>query len=283
MRSNKKPSTGVVEYEILWNMTVSLFVISFIEYHRTYKLIKKQAAMEFGPNKKNLIILAIITILTACGLGIYFFSKSDSRTDPNSGIADLSNSSLSNSNSGTAETPVTPRKLDENSAEVITTLPFFARVDDNYFRGSQPLRGGTSVLSQLGIKTIIDLRSKYDYTPEVESESGRLGIKYLRVPLSVWNAPPDEKSEEFLKLISNKDDAPFFVFCVDGVNRTGMMTAIYRLSKCKWSLEASIKEMDERGFNPYYYTLRNYVWTYARKTNPNVVPPTGRRLGSFEK
>ena len=60
------------------------------------------------------------------------------------------------------------------------------------------------------------------------------------------------------------------------------MSAIYRVARYQWSVEQALKEMDEVGFNPYYYSLRSYVWTYARKFNPQAVPLHARRVSAFE-
>jgi hypothetical protein len=43
-----------------------------------------------------------------------------------------------------------------------------------------------------------------------------------------------------------------------------------------------LDEADELGFNPYYYTLRSYVWDYARKFRPDAVPATSRRVSALE-
>lgn len=179
--------------------------------------------------------------------------------------------------------PVVPVRLDEKSAEVQVSLPMFRRLSDGYMRGSEPARGGLSVLSRIGVKTILDLRSDYDYTDEIKVAAERLGFIYRRLPLSVWNPPTDKEANEFVQLVTNKAEGPYFVFCTDGIHRTGEMSAIYRIVQDKWSIEQALAEMDETGFTPYYYNLRNYVWTYARKYRPVAVPPTGRRLSPIEQ
>jgi protein tyrosine/serine phosphatase len=98
--------------------------------------------------------------------------------------------------------------------------------------------------------------------------------------MSVWNPPTDEEAGRFVAFVTDKSKGPFFVFCADGLNRTGEMTAIYRVARSKWTVEQALEEADRLGFNPYYYTLRSYVWDYARKFNPSAVPPGARRLGS---
>jgi len=169
--------------------------------------------------------------------------------------------------------------LDDTSGEVAATLPLFHRTDENYVRGSQPLRGGIGTLSRLGIKTIVDLRSSYDYTDDVREAAEIAGIGYERVPMSVWNPPTDEEANKFVSIVSDSTKGPFFVFCADGLNRTGEMTAIYRIAHDNWNVEKALDEADELGFNPYYYSLRSYVWDYARKFHPSAVPPTGRKMG----
>jgi protein tyrosine phosphatase (PTP) superfamily phosphohydrolase (DUF442 family) len=173
-------------------------------------------------------------------------------------------------------------RLEDTAGEVAATLPLFHRVDDNYLRGSQPLRGGIGTLTRLGVKTIVDLRSIYDHTDEVKETAEIAGLAYQWVPMSVWNPPTDEEASRFVSVVTDTTKGPFYVFCADGLNRTGEMTAIYRVAHDNWTVEKALDEADELGFNPYYYTLRSYVWDYARKFRPAAVPPTGRRVSPIE-
>jgi protein tyrosine phosphatase (PTP) superfamily phosphohydrolase (DUF442 family) len=168
--------------------------------------------------------------------------------------------------------------LDDLSPEVKSSLPHFHRVNENYTRGSKPAGEGVRTLRRLGIKAILDLRSAYDHTDEVRAEAERLGLTYYRLPLSVWYGPSDAEAKKFLSLVSDRCRGPFFVFCSDGIHRTGEMSAIYRIERDRWEVGRALKEMDEIGFSPYYYALRNYVWTYARKFRPEAVPRTARRI-----
>jgi protein tyrosine phosphatase (PTP) superfamily phosphohydrolase (DUF442 family) len=172
--------------------------------------------------------------------------------------------------------------LADTDGEVTATLPLFHRVDENYTRGSQPLRGGIGTLTRLGVKTVVDLRSIYDYTDDVKIAAVANGLGYEWVPMSAWNPPTDEEANKFVSLVTDNTKGPFFVFCADGLNRIGEMTAIYRVAHSKWTVDKALAEADQLGFNPYYYTLRNYVWDYARKFRPSAVPPPGRRVSPLE-
>ena len=157
----------------------------------------------------------------------------------------------------------------ENSGEVKASLPLFRVVDKQYLRGAQPAASAADVLLRLGVKTIVDLRSKYDRTPGLADEAEQAGLGYYWLPLSVWDPPTDAQTAEFLAVVTDPSRGPVFVFCTDGVNRTGEMTAVYRIIHSGWSVEEALKEMDEAGFSPYHYSLRNYVWSYARTHKPS--------------
>jgi protein tyrosine/serine phosphatase len=168
-------------------------------------------------------------------------------------------------------------QLDERSAQVQVALPLFHRVDERYLRGSQPAHEGVSLLKRMGVKAIVDLCSIYDHTDRVGIEAERLGLRYYWLPMSVWDPPTDQETARFLSIVTDPSNAPLYIFCADGLNRTGEMTAIYRIAHHGWAAEQAIKEMDEVGFNPYYWTLRNYVWDYARKRKPKAAPAEARK------
>ena len=173
---------------------------------------------------------------------------------------------------GSTTSPAPPTgsgsSIDQNSGEVKASLPLFRSVGAAYLRGATPARGGLDLLARFGVKSLVDLRSKYDRTPDLADDAQRAGLQYYWLPLSVWDPPTDAQTAEFLGLVMDASRGPVFVFCADGVNRTGEMTAIYRIIHDRWSTDQAIKEMDDAGFSPYYYSLRNYVWAYARTHKP---------------
>jgi len=180
-----------------------------------------------------------------------------------------------------SESQAAPVRSDQD-ARVTTTLPMFRRLNDNYMRGAQPASGGIETLQRLGVKTVVDLRSIYDHTDALGVAAEQAGLRYYWLPLGVWNPATDAQAREFVALVMDESKGPFYVFCDDGLHRTGEMSAIYRVAHDHWSVEQALKEMDEVGFNPYYYSLRSYVWTYARKFNPQAVPNGARRVSAFE-
>jgi protein tyrosine phosphatase (PTP) superfamily phosphohydrolase (DUF442 family) len=183
---------------------------------------------------------------------------------------------------GSVNSESQPSPIADNSAQVSATLPYFHRLDESYMRGSIPAKGGIETLKRLGVKTVVDLRSTYDHTDDIGVAAERSGLKYYWLPMSVWDPPTDARAKEFVSLVEDSSKGPFYVFCSDGLNRVGEMSAIYRVAKSKWTVDQAIKEIDDFGFNPYYWGLRNYVYTYARKFHPKALPPQARSLSSTE-
>src|SRR5689334_7680314 len=57
----------------------------------------------------------------------------------------------------------------------------FGKVNDNYFRGSQPTKAQMAQLKAMGVKTIVDLRK--DFVPEAREWARELGLNYFNIPL----------------------------------------------------------------------------------------------------
>jgi protein tyrosine phosphatase (PTP) superfamily phosphohydrolase (DUF442 family) len=229
---------------------------------------------------KKLLILACSGLFILVILSVLLSLVGDSQTATKESPGSQGEPIVSTESTGSVTLPeadpptavgeAAARAIDENSGEVKGSLPLFRSVSAGYLRGAQPARGGLELLARLGVKTLVDLRSKYDRTQGVEAEAERAGLQYYWLPLSVWDPPTDAQTAEFLGVVTDQSRGPVFVFCTDGVNRTGEMTAIYRISHDGWNVDRAIKEMDEAGFSPYYYSLRNYVWSYARShTQPS--------------
>ncbi|HVG21421.1 MAG TPA: hypothetical protein VNI02_20435 [Blastocatellia bacterium] len=216
-------------------------------------------------HKKILLIAGIIISVVAAAISSIVIGNSVSRKKLGSPVA--------------AEKTSAESSLDDKSAEVTASLPLFRRLNGDYMRGAQPAHGGIDALQRLGVKAMVDLRSTYDHTDEIGVAAERAGLRYYWLPLSVWNPPTDKEAKDIISLVTDESKGPFYVFCSDGIHRTGEMSAIYRVVHDKWTVEQALKEMDELGFNPYYWSLRGYVWTYARKFRPAAVPRAGRGLG----
>ena len=138
----------------------------------------------------------------------------------------------------------------------------FGRTNENYFRGAQPESHDYPDLAGLGVKTVIDLTrgGRADEQALVE----RAGMKFYRIPLTTSERPSEAAIKQFLTLVNNPANQPVFVHCQGGRHRTGVMTAVYRMTKDGWTPDHAYDEMKQYHFEsfPGHPVLKQFVYDY---------------------
>jgi len=142
----------------------------------------------------------------------------------------------------------------------------FGQMDERFFRGAQPGEGDYKSLAGLGIKTIIDLRD--DPTGYEKRDAEAAGMRYVNIPMSDSSRPRDEQIAQFLKLAGDPATGRFFVHCVGGRHRTGVMGAVYRMTHDGWNFDQAYKEMKNYDFYTRFGhgALKDYVQDYSGHT-----------------
>lgn len=71
----------------------------------------------------------------------------------------------------------------------------------------------------------------------------------------------DEDVIRVLKIIRQKENGPFLIHCQHGADRTGVMSAMYRITEQGWSKDAAISEMVNGGygFHPIWSNIIRYI------------------------
>lgn len=133
----------------------------------------------------------------------------------------------------------------------VTTIKNFGKVDDNYFRGSQPSETQIGQLKQLGIKTVIDLRK--DKVEGAADWASRAGMQYFNIPLKPSRAATEDQTAYFMSLVNDPANWPVYVHCKGGRHRTGALTAVYRITHDGWTAAEAFKEMEAYDFNDGFF------------------------------
>jgi len=146
----------------------------------------------------------------------------------------------------------------------------FGQMDERFFRGAQPDEGDYASLAELGIKTIIDLTDKP--TSYEKSNAEAAGIQYISIPMSDSRRPPSEQIEQFMKLVNDQATGKFFVHCIGGRHRTGVMGAVYRMNLYGWSFDQAYSEMKQYDFYTRFGhgDLKDFVKEYAGSFHKNL-------------
>jgi protein tyrosine/serine phosphatase len=151
------------------------------------------------------------------------------------------------------------------------TIENFGKVNENYYRGSQPDAEGFARLKKMGVKTVIDLRK--DSVSEEPEWVRASGMQYFNIPLKASTPATEEQTEYFLKLVNDPKNWPVFVHCKGGRHRTGALTGIYRITHDGWTADQAYKEMKEYDFEHGFFggpsAQKKYVYAYYERHNNN--------------
>ena len=143
----------------------------------------------------------------------------------------------------------------------------FARVSSTYYRGAEPRAEDYADLAALGIKTVIDLRSD-DGNPHAKRLAEESGMRYVAIPMTTHVPPSAAEIDQFLRAADSPEHQPVYVHCVGGRHRTGVMTAIYRMTQDQWDADQAFKEMKQYKYGADFLhpEFKRFVYAY----NPEV-------------
>jgi protein tyrosine/serine phosphatase len=150
----------------------------------------------------------------------------------------------------------------------------FAQVNDHYFRGSQPVGHDYADLAALGVKTVINLiGDASDLDPQEAAMVARQGMRYVNIPMSTRVPPTALQLDQFLALVNDAASQPVYVHCVGGSHRTGVMTAVYRITHDGLSGAQAFQEMKQFKYGPDFLhpEFKRFVQDFDAKRTAAVV------------
>ncbi len=138
----------------------------------------------------------------------------------------------------------------------------FGKVDAAYYRGAQPKGKDYADLAAIGVRTVIDLTKDGD-----AAEAGmaqRAGMKFYRIPMTTREAPTADTVARFLQIVNDPANQPVYVHCQGGRHRTGVMTAVYRMTEDGWTADQAFAEMKRYKFGADFLhpEFKRFVYGY---------------------
>ncbi len=133
------------------------------------------------------------------------------------------------------------------------------RISPAVYRGAQPSPEGYATLREMGIRTVINLRTS-------ESERGKVeaaGMRSVEIPVGMSGNGDEDKIDKIVAVMADPANQPVFVHCRLGEDRTGIVVAAYRMKIQGWPLPLAEAEMDSFGFNKVWMNLRTFLHRYA--------------------
>lgn len=135
------------------------------------------------------------------------------------------------------------------------------QVDHQLFRSEQPQAKHLDQIKALGIKTIISFRAHHSDQPVF----GNTDIELIRIPISTWNINDSNVIQALDAIERAKTKGNVLIHCQHGADRTGLVTAMYRIVYQSWSKEDALYELIEGGYG--YHAIWRNIPKYIRQVN----------------
>jgi protein tyrosine/serine phosphatase len=110
---------------------------------------------------------------------------------------------------------------------------------------------------KLGIRTVVSLRS---FHSDAELLKGS-GIKSVRVRINTWDIADRQIVAALAAIRSAEQQGPVLLHCLHGADRTGLVTAMYRMLYQGWSKQQAMDELrhGDYGYHSIWTNIERYV------------------------
>lgn len=131
-------------------------------------------------------------------------------------------------------------------------LPHFGPVGEGVlYRSGEPGALGLKWVRFKGIRTVVDLRRLNARELAIaESRATGNGMRYFNIPVGAAGCGFETAGKRFLEIVADERNRPVLVHCSRGKERSGLMSALYRIRFDGWSAEAAGREAVELGLEP---------------------------------
>jgi protein tyrosine/serine phosphatase len=165
-----------------------------------------------------------------------------------------------------AQTPVAATTRPANWAVPIALegVPNLHRITDSLYRSEQPTALGMKNLEKLGIRTVINLRFFNSDEDEVKGTS----LRTERTKILTWSIG-DKHVVEVMKMLAKTENGPFLIHCQHGADRTGLMTAMYRVLEQGWTPDEALRELTDGGFG--YHSMWSNIIRYVKSADVSAL------------
>jgi len=102
----------------------------------------------------------------------------------------------------------------------------------------------------------------------------KAGMTYVAIPMNTRVVPTTEQLAQFLKVVNDPASQPVYVHCVGGKHRTGVMTAVYRMTQNAWTPEKAFSEMKQFKFGADFLhpEFKKFVYGYKAPAPAATLP-----------
>lgn len=136
--------------------------------------------------------------------------------------------------------------------------PNLFRVTPTLYRSAQLSQADVAELKTLGIKNVVGLRAFHSDDDWLKNS----GIKALRIKIYTWAVDDDNVVAALQAIRAAEKEGPVLLHCWHGADRTGLVTAMYRILYQGWSKAQALDELQNGGYG--YHAMWKNIPVYLR-------------------
>ena len=155
-------------------------------------------------------------------------------------------------------TPSTPPQNTAHWATEVGKETNLYRLDDKLFRSEQLTEKDYELLRKNNINTLINLRF-FDRNDDRQA-FGKTSLTLVNTPLLTWSITPQEVARVLWQIEQHQRNGAVLVHCYHGADRTGLISAMYRVVYQNWELNEAKREMMEGpyGFHSVWKNIEGF-------------------------
>jgi len=155
-------------------------------------------------------------------------------------------------------TPSTPPQNTAHWATEVGKETNLYRLDDKLFRSEQLTEKDYELLRKNNINTLINLRF-FDRNDDRQA-FGKTSLTLVNTPLLTWSITPQEVARVLWQIEQHQRNGAVLIHCYHGADRTGLISAMYRVVYQNWELNEAKREMMQGpyGFHSVWKNIEGF-------------------------
>lgn len=117
------------------------------------------------------------------------------------------------------------------------------QITPTLYRSRQPDAAAQPLLEQLGVHTVINFIKQSDSTWLSDP-----AVAQVQIPLQVVHIDDADVIQSLRAIQTAQQNGPVLIHCKHGLDRTGLVAAMYRIVAQGWSKQAALDEMEHGGY-----------------------------------
>jgi len=146
-------------------------------------------------------------------------------------------------------------------AEPIDAARNLYRIRPGLYRSQRLERGDIALLQALGVRTVINLRA-FHSDDAILTDTG---IQSIDVPMHSWNIRDEQVVAALVAIERALPRGAVLIHCQHGADRTGLISAMYRILFQHWDREEALRELVEGGYG--YHAIWKNIPRYIRNAD----------------